>query len=850
MQRSFRLGCQLLLGASVSAISLGAGAFAQDVEDTGVSEVRRLNTVEVTATRREGTTVQDVPIAVTALTSEDLDRAGVLDIRNLQSLSASFNLNSSNSESAGTTLRIRGVGTTGNNIGLESAVGVFLDGVYLSRPGIALADLLDVEQIEILRGPQGTLFGRNTSAGALSIETKRPDLNEFSGFTNLTAGDYDLFNVQAGLNIPVIEDKFGIRVSGAIRMREGFATNFDGDDMNTRDRLTLRGQGLYDAGEYGIFRVIGDYAEGNDLCCDAVWATDRSATNFAAFGLPADGGAPNVGNAAVDDFKTNGTENANPFEQWGASLTYENDIGFADFTYIGSYRYYNSDGTFRDSDATGLDIITFGPSPDAKATGNFATTDGDIITLTHEARLQGIALDGRLDWLVGAYYSDEEIDAANSLTMLSDYQAAVSGGLLGALAASQPNPLFNTAGGVDADGDYAFNQFLQDAQSFSVFTHNVFYVTDKLNLTVGLRYVEESKEASWEQLDGEHDACIGTLAAGAGNFLGSTGVALNCFFASAPSLDRLQELNPAAAANPLAFVFLGTEYDGLKFEDDHLVYTLKAGYAFNDDVNVYGGFTHGFKSGGFNLDPSATAGGADPRFDSEKVDAWEAGVKATVLDGRGVINAAIFHQDMEDFQVLEFTGTRFQTFNVEKVKSTGFEVETQAQLTRNLGASLGVTYTDARYPSDCTTTDPADPDYFANAASLCGQTLTNAPEWVTILGGSWQQPVANGRADLFINGSWRSVSETRTSTQAVEVSNPDILLQSDIQEAYSKVNLRIGLASPDQRWIIEVWGDNITDERTKNLTFSVPLRGGTGDRARAQYMEDPATFGVTLRTKF
>lgn len=850
MQRTLRLGCKLLVGVSISAISFGTAAFAQGSEDAGASEPRRLNTVEVTATRREGATVQDVPIAVTALGADDLDRAGVQDIRALENLAPSFNLNSSNSESGGTTLRVRGVGTTGNNIGLESAVGVFLDGVYLSRPGIALADLLDVEQIEILRGPQGTLFGRNTSAGALSIETKRPDLDEYGGFANLTAGNYNLFNVQAGLNIPIVEDTFGVRVSGAIRQRDGFATNFNGDDMNTRDRLTLRGQALYDANDVGTFRLIVDYADGEDLCCDAVWAVDRNNTNFEAFGLPADGGAPAVGDAAVDDFLTNGTENANPFEQWGASLSYENDLGFADFTYIGSYRYYNSDGTFRDSDASGLDMLAYGPSPQARETGNFATTDSEVATLTHEARLQGLAFDGRLDWLVGAYYSDEAIDSANSLTLLSEFQAGVSGALLGSQAARQPNPLFLTAGGVSAEGDFAYNQFLQDAESISLFTHNVIYVTEKLNLTVGLRYVDETKEASWTQLDGEHDACIGTLAAGAGNFLGGTGVATNCFFAAAPSLDRLQVLNPTAAANPLAFAFLGQEYDDLTFEDDELVYTLKAGYAFSDALNVYSGFTHGFKSGGFNLDPSATAAGADPRFDSEKVDAWEAGIKATVLGGRGVINAAIFHQDMEDFQVLEFTGTRFQTFNVEKVQSTGFEIESQAQLTNNFAASFGVTYTDARYPDDCTTTDPADPDFFANAASLCGQTLTNAPEWVTILGGIWQKPIADGRAELFINGSVRNVSESRTSTQAVEVSNNDVPLASDIQEANTTANLRIGIASPDQRWAIEIWGNNITDERTKNLTFSVPLRGGTGDRARAQYLQDPATYGVTLRTRF
>jgi outer membrane receptor protein involved in Fe transport len=149
----------------------------------------------VTATRR-AENLQEVPLAVTAVSTEDLDRQGITDIRNLAAVAPSFNINSSDTETQGTTIRIRGVGTTGNNIGLESAVAVFLDGVYLSRPGAALGDLVDVERVEVLRGPQGTLFGRNTTAGALNITTKKPDLDIVEGFANATYGNFNFFNVQ------------------------------------------------------------------------------------------------------------------------------------------------------------------------------------------------------------------------------------------------------------------------------------------------------------------------------------------------------------------------------------------------------------------------------------------------------------------------------------------------------------------------------------------------------------------------------------------------------------------------------------------------------------------------------
>lgn len=851
-QRNKRL-THLLAGASLAAIATPLTGAAQEAGDSDEAGTRRLNTVEVTATRRDGATVQDVPIAITVLDPETLERAGVADIKSLDSVAPSFSMNTSNSESGGITLRLRGVGTTGNNIGLESSVGVFLDGVYLSRPGIALADLLDVAQIEVARGPQGTLFGRNTSAGALVIQTKKPDFDGFSGFANATLGNYNLQNYQLGLNIPV-SDNVAFRVSGALRDRDGFLTNADGDDVNDRDRLTLRGQALVDFGDMGELRLIADYAEGDDKCCDAVWFRETSrAAAFAA--APIGSGVTNVGASALDNYDSNGTSNfSNPFEQTGFSLTYEKDLGFGDLTYIGSYRDYTAMAT-RDDDYTSNAVFSTGASPDARATGNFDQNGGsNIETTTHELRLQGI--NGNLDWLVGAYYSDEQINSRGSLTLLADFQQATSTGILGS-----PANIFNlAANGVSAEGDFAINRFEQSGESFSIFTHNVYNFTDQLSLTVGLRYVDESKDGSFEQLGGQHNACLSTFAnlggiatnPNLGAALIGPSVGLNCFVFAAPVYDpnNPTPLFGAIGASPFAgtLALLPQEFNDT-FEDDELVYTLKGGYKLNEDINFYAGLTHGFKSGGFNLDASAAAGGADPRFDSEKIDAYEVGMKATLWDGRANVNIAAFHQEMEDFQVLEFTGTRFQTFNVDKAKSTGIELETQAQLTDNFVGSFALTYADARYPDDCATQVATDPDFIANAANLCGESLTNAPEWTSIIGGTWEQPINDGRQNLFISGSARYEDDRRTSTQATEVGS-NALLPGDIQEAHTKFNLRIGLEAEDERWAIELWGNNITDERTKNVTINIPLRGGAGDRARGQFVQDPSTYGVTLRTKF
>ena len=173
---------KLFLLAGVCTAAVSQPVFAQSAEEEADKPII------VTATLREAN-VQDIPIAVTAVSPEQLERQGVQDIKSISSISPSINIQSSQTESQGTTIRIRGVGTTGNNIGLESSVGVFIDGVYQSRPGVALGDLVDLERLEILRGPQGTLFGRNTSAGALNITTKRPDLDEVEGFLNASYGN-------------------------------------------------------------------------------------------------------------------------------------------------------------------------------------------------------------------------------------------------------------------------------------------------------------------------------------------------------------------------------------------------------------------------------------------------------------------------------------------------------------------------------------------------------------------------------------------------------------------------------------------------------------------------------------
>lgn len=306
-------------------VSMTSVAQAQDAQDR---ETPEREVIIVTATLRAAD-VQDIPIAVTAVSPDQLDRQNVQDIKSLTSISPSFNVQSSQTESQGTSIRIRGVGTTGNNTGLESSVGVFIDGVYQSRPGIALGDLLDLERLEILRGPQGTLFGRNTSAGALNLTTKRPDLTKVEAFGNFTYGNFDFFNVQAGVSVPLISDQLGLRLSGAYRKRDGYlnSVGVPGSESGNRDRYVIRGQLLWEPSPDVSIRLIGDYAKANENCCDAVIVRETELQPFFAFHGLANDGVAVSGQSALENRQTNSQQFLNNTEQYGFSGELKWDLG-------------------------------------------------------------------------------------------------------------------------------------------------------------------------------------------------------------------------------------------------------------------------------------------------------------------------------------------------------------------------------------------------------------------------------------------------------------------------------------------------------------------------------------------
>jgi outer membrane receptor protein involved in Fe transport len=394
------------------ANTAGPGA----VEDTALGQQPVDSTdIVITATRRNQA-LSDVPLAVSAVTAENLQMSGATDIRQLNQLSPSLLVSSTQSEAGAGVARIRGIGTVGDNPGLESSVGVFIDGVYRSRTGMGLTELGPLERIEVLRGPQGTLFGRNTSAGLISVITAQPRFEpEVSGA--LTVGNYDLRRIEASATGPLSSTLAG-RIDGVWMTRDGFLDDvISGRDVNDRNRWLLRGQLLFEPSEAFSMRFVADVTRRREECCAAPFLPARDFT--AAGSEPSTIAAIERALGAVindDPFErdisiTPGRDYDSDVDDWGVSNEINWDFGGAALTSITAYRF-NEYTRGQDADFNNLDIL-------------FRESDGGSFnrfkTFTQELRLHGETWGGRLDWLIGGYFANERLRMDDNLSFGEDY---------------------------------------------------------------------------------------------------------------------------------------------------------------------------------------------------------------------------------------------------------------------------------------------------------------------------------------------------------------------------------------------------------------------------------------------
>ncbi len=414
------------------ANTAGPGAVANT--DIGQQPVDSSNII-ITAQRRNQA-LSDVPLAVSAITAENLELSGAHDIRQLNQLSPSLLVSSTTSEGGAAVARIRGVGTVGDNPGLEGSVGIFIDGVYRSRAGMALTELGPLERIEVLRGPQGTLFGRNTSAGLISIITAQPRFQpEVSGA--ITYGNYEYWRAEASATGP-ISSTLAARIDGVWLKRDGFLTDVvSGRDVNDRDRWMLRGQLLYEPSSDLSVRIVGDYTQRREECCAAVFLPARDFTTSGAQPSTIKAIETALGGIINDDpfarkvSITPGQNYDSEVDDWGVSGEVNYDFGGANLTSITAYRYNKFDRGM-DADFNNLDILH--RDHDGASFTSFRT-------FTQELRLQGTAFDDRLDWLVGGYFANEKLRLDDNLSYGPDYQRLTNCVLFASVLPSAVNPL-------------------------------------------------------------------------------------------------------------------------------------------------------------------------------------------------------------------------------------------------------------------------------------------------------------------------------------------------------------------------------------------------------------------------
>ena len=425
-----------LLSAGLAALS--CPAFAQDNQSTPqptepspteqaatTDEAQALadedsGEIIVTAQGRRQV-LQDVPIAVTAIGGNELQDSGATDIRQLNQLAPSLLVSSTGSEANGSA-RIRGIGTVGDNPGLESSVAVFIDGVYRSRSGIGLNELGEIDRVEVLRGPQGTLFGRNASAGLINIISKRPSYTP-EVYGEATIGNYDLRRLSGGVT-GGLSDTLAGRLDVVYVKRDGFYDDEANDTtINNRNRIFTRGQLLFEPTDAMSFRLIGDYTYRNERCCAAVYVNNEMNDTIGGLNDPAQNNIVRVLrdlgqdlSAFEDGFDRNvsvtpGRSYAGKTRDGGVSLEGKFDLGAAELTSITGYRHYKADQG-GDFDYGTVDIL-YRPADG----GSYRKFE----TLSQELRLNGSAFNDKLDWLVGGYYADEDLTLRDELRFGDDY---------------------------------------------------------------------------------------------------------------------------------------------------------------------------------------------------------------------------------------------------------------------------------------------------------------------------------------------------------------------------------------------------------------------------------------------
>jgi iron complex outermembrane receptor protein len=872
------LKAAMLSTISIASLSVGSAAFAQDNTPQASDEAGE-DVIIVTATKREQT-LQEVPVAVTVTTAETIERAQVRDLIDLQTVAPTLRV-SQNQTSGNTTFIIRGFGNGGNNTGVEPSVGIFVDGVYRSRAGAALGDLPNLKRVEILRGPQSTLFGKNASAGVISLVTAEPQY-EFGGSVEASYGNYNATILKADVTGP-LSDNVAFSLAGGINKRDGYATIVNtGEKSNERDRWFTRGQLLIEPSDNFKVRVIGDFDRLDENCCVAGNVLDGPTGDL----VRALGGNVNsndgLGYNVYANFAT-----TNKIDNYGGSIQGDLELGSLSVTSITAYR--GSDSNYRqDPDFSSAAII------------EEVTEDRKIRTFTQEIRLAS-DFDGPLNFLLGGYYFNEDIEqgagiswGAQSRDFANGLVLGATGGGLSIYPTGSAVPLEATFGALEGNAAkytdlfFAPGQGLTEAftlkdEAWSIFGTVDLEITDRITLTGGFNYTKDKKrftenvESSdvWSSIDFNAAAYSsfrrtlllnGGLAQQVGSALSlgrnATAAEILSFATNPLTAPVYGAINTAvtafanankdvAAANPLnglkalqffpEFLDVPNSVEDGRTADDDFSYTARIAWKATDSVNIYASYATGFKASSVNLSRDAKPSRSDEAAlisagitevnqeygsrlaNPEKAKVLEIGIKGSWQQAS--FNLTAFKQTINDFQNNIFVGTGFVLSNAGKQSTKGIEFDGMVRPTKALTLSASMVYLDANY------------DSFVQSAfgDISGQRPAGIPELATTLGAALEQPIGDGN-NLVLSGSYHYESSTPQqdggllATYSREVNSID---------ASATLEFNNGLQ-------FSVWGRNLGDSRY--LTTIFPSVGQAG--SISGYPSLPRTYGASVKYKF
>lgn len=793
------------LAAAIILSSIGAPTLANADE---------IEEITVTATKRQGVEVQDVAASISVYGAEELKNGRVQSMTDLTNIDPSLNSISTQSTSS-TRIGMRGLTTPANNVGFEAAVGVSIDGVPRARTGIALSEMPELASMEVLRGPQGTLFGRNTSGGVININTAKPNA-EGGGFVEVSMGNYNARSVQAAINLP-INDQWTGRIDAKDRERDGFLDNILSDtDVNSVDRSMVRGQLTFE-GEDSSLRLIADWGEDQSICCGAILEVVGSPQVRGLYNSVASLGDA-FGSQDLNDLEIGSNITpTNDIDEWGVSAEYNLDIGGNNFTSISSYRDWESLAT---------------PDGDMSGVGLVALTQYSADTVfTQELRLQGES--GKVNWLVGAFYMHDEVEWVRNASMDSDWERFVDTQLsakgIQAFGTFPTTPgqagfvpsVLSAVNGPTAAATYLAspttnvnNDMELTTDAFAVFAHTEISLREDLTATIGIRYSEEDKELSYVMSSDEvqdPDGC-------------ATAAALKAAQSPLAALGAL-------LCTPTGNTLLNGSDDG-KISDDAISGTAKLAWAANEDTLLYASYSRGFKSGGFNLDRTglnaANPSAMDLAFDAEEVDAVELGWNSQWADGAVTFNGAVYSQDVSGLQQLNFTGSNF-VVDQNDFKVEGMELSLSAQPTEALLLTANYARVDAENQST-------------------GKPPQGQPENTMTVSATLFLPVADSLVGTFhLNG--RYADESYQQAAGIDKATGAVVVPDYYGESYTTVNARLSLSNQEGSWSASIFAQNLTDKIAALEGFTQVLAPATSGNIMT-FPGLPRMYGAEVRFNF